>query len=128
MFALYLKLVDPIENRCKDEEVRGQATRDLLKFILDHKTAAKSLPTPEQEAVDSECTKAEQWLRERSQLQESLPKNVDPALWSHEINKKKNTSWTCFVETLQGTRVLQQERILAGFQITCIKQIEARHF
>jgi hypothetical protein len=53
MFALYLKLVDPIENRCKDEEVRGQATRDLLKFILDHKTAAKSLPTPEQEAVSS---------------------------------------------------------------------------
>uniref|UniRef100_A0A0E0E5D2 Heat shock 70 kDa protein 16 n=1 Tax=Oryza meridionalis TaxID=40149 RepID=A0A0E0E5D2_9ORYZ len=84
------RLVDPIENRCKDEEVRGQATRDLLKFILDHKTAAKSLPTPEQEAVDNECTKAEQWLRERSQLQESLPKNVDPALWSHEIKKKEH--------------------------------------
>lgn len=40
--------------------------------------------------VDSECTKAEQWLRERSQLQESLPKNVDPALWSHEIKKKEH--------------------------------------
>uniref|UniRef100_A0A0E0LEQ2 Heat shock 70 kDa protein 16 n=1 Tax=Oryza punctata TaxID=4537 RepID=A0A0E0LEQ2_ORYPU len=84
------RLVDPIENRCKDEEVRAQATRDLLKCIVDHKMAAKSLPTPEQEAVDSECTKAEQWLRERSQLQESLPKNVDPAFWSHEIKKKEH--------------------------------------
>ncbi|KAG8074886.1 hypothetical protein GUJ93_ZPchr0006g45981 [Zizania palustris] len=82
-------LVDPIEYRCKDEEVRAQAMKELLKCIVDHRMAAKSLSSHEQDAVDSECTKAEQWLRERLQLQESLPKNVDPVLWSHEIKKKE---------------------------------------
>lgn len=38
--------------------------------------------------VLSECSKAEQWLRDRSQQQEALPRNVDPVLWSHEIVKK----------------------------------------
>ncbi|PWZ17282.1 hypothetical protein Zm00014a_023565 [Zea mays] len=83
------KLVDPIENRCKDDEVRAEAMRDLLKCIVDHRNAAKSLSTPERDAVDNECNKAEQWLREGSQLQESLPKNVDPVLWSCEIKRKE---------------------------------------
>jgi hypothetical protein len=39
--------------------------------------------------IDNECTKAERWLKESSQLQESLPKNVDPVVWSHEIKKKE---------------------------------------
>lgn len=34
------------------------------------------------------CNKAEQWLREKSQQQDSLPKNTDPVLWSGEIKKK----------------------------------------
>ncbi|KAK1612282.1 hypothetical protein QYE76_035955 [Lolium multiflorum] len=83
------KLVDPIENRCKDEEVRAEATRELSKRIVDHRMAAKSLSTPERDAIDDECTKAELWLSESSQLQESLPKNVDPVVWSHEIKKKQ---------------------------------------
>ncbi|GJM97671.1 hypothetical protein PR202_ga14613 [Eleusine coracana subsp. coracana] len=83
------KLVDPIESRCKDDEFRAQAMRELLKSIVDHRTAAKSLSTPERDAVDNECTKAEQWLREGLQLQESLPKNVDPVIWCHEIKKKE---------------------------------------
>ncbi|KAJ1260430.1 hypothetical protein BS78_10G231600 [Paspalum vaginatum] len=83
------KLVDPIEHRCKDDEVRAEAMRELLKCIYDHRMAAKSLSTPERDAVDNECSKAEQWLREASQLQESLPKNVDPVLWSHEIKSKE---------------------------------------
>ena len=49
--CLYLKLVDPIENRCKDDEVRAEATRELLKCIVDHRMAAKSLSTPERDAV-----------------------------------------------------------------------------
>jgi heat shock protein 4 len=98
--CLYLKLLDPIENRYKNEEVRAQATRDLSKCIVDHRMAAKSLPTPEQYAVERECTKAEQWLWERSQLQESLPKNVDPALWSHEINKKKKHELDMFCRNI----------------------------
>ncbi|XP_062178375.1 heat shock 70 kDa protein 16-like isoform X2 [Phragmites australis] len=83
------KLVDPIENRCKDDEVRAQAMKELLKCIVDHRMAAESLSTPERDAVDNECIKAEQWLREGSQLQETLPNNVDPVLWSHEIKKKE---------------------------------------
>ncbi|XP_047072727.1 heat shock 70 kDa protein 16-like [Lolium rigidum] len=83
------KLVDPIENRCKDEEIRAEATRELLKSIGENRIAAKSLSAPEQEAIDDECTKAELWLRESSQLQGSLPKNVDPVVWSHEIKKKE---------------------------------------
>ena len=50
-FYLYIKLVDPIENRCKDEEVRAEAMRELLKRIVDHRMAAKSLSAPERDAV-----------------------------------------------------------------------------
>lgn len=41
--------------------------------------------------VISECNKAEQWLREKAQLQESVPKNVDPILLSSEIKEKSDT-------------------------------------
>ncbi|WOL15701.1 heat shock 70 kDa protein 16 [Canna indica] len=81
------KLVDPIESRYKDEEGRPQATRELLKCIVDYRMAVSSLTTYERDAVNNECNKAEQWMRERSQLQDSLPKNTDPVLWSHEIKK-----------------------------------------
>ncbi|XP_020080084.1 heat shock 70 kDa protein 16-like [Ananas comosus] len=81
------KLVDPIENRYKDEEVRAQATRELLKCIVDHRMAVRSLATYERDAIFNECNKAEQWLREKSQQQDSLPKSADPVLWSHEIKK-----------------------------------------
>nr|CAB3468761.1 unnamed protein product [Digitaria exilis] len=87
--CLYLKLVDPIENRCKDDEMRAEVTRELLKCIVDHRMAAKSLSATERDAVDNECNKAEQWLREGLQLQESLPKNVDPVLWSYEIKRQE---------------------------------------
>ncbi|AQK66028.1 Heat shock 70 kDa protein 16 [Zea mays] len=83
------KLVDPIENRCNDDEVRAEIARELLKCIVDHRMAAKSLSAPERDAVDNECNKAEQWLSEGSKLQESLPKNVDPVLWSCEIKGKE---------------------------------------
>nr|CAB3471183.1 unnamed protein product [Digitaria exilis] len=87
--CLYLKLVDPIENRCKDDEMRAEVARELLKCIVDHRMAAKSLSASERDAVDNECNKAEQWLREGLQLQESLPKNVDPVLWSYEIKRQE---------------------------------------
>ncbi|XP_039130789.1 heat shock 70 kDa protein 16-like [Dioscorea cayenensis subsp. rotundata] len=81
------KLVDPVESRYQNEEARAQASRELLRCIADHRKAAESCPTYERDAVISECRKAEQWLREKTQQQESLPKNVDPVLWSHEIKK-----------------------------------------
>lgn len=79
------KLVDPIENRCKDVEARAQASIDLLNRIIELRTAAKLLAAYERDEIINECNKAEQWLREKSQLQEGLPKNADPILWSHEI-------------------------------------------
>jgi hypothetical protein len=38
--------------------------------------------------VINECNKVEQWLQEKIQQQNSLPKNTDPVLWSNEIKKK----------------------------------------
>lgn len=80
-------LVDPIENRYKDEEARAQATRDLLNCIVEHRMSVGSLPTNDGEQILNECNKAEQWLRERTQQQESLSKNTDPVLWSSDIKK-----------------------------------------
>ncbi|KAM1343181.1 hypothetical protein ACFX15_007083 [Malus domestica] len=82
------KLVDPIENRYKDEEARMQATRDLLKCIGDYRMAVNSLPPMDRESVVNEFYKVEQWLREKTQQQDSLPKNVDPVLWSSDIKSR----------------------------------------
>lgn len=38
--------------------------------------------------VIDECNKAENWLQEKTQQQDLLPKNVDPVLWSCEIKRK----------------------------------------
>ncbi|XP_059662185.1 heat shock 70 kDa protein 16 [Cornus florida] len=82
------KLVDPIENRYKDEESRPQATRALLNCIVEHRMAVGSLSAIERDAVFHECNKAEQWLREKTQQQDSLPKTADPILWSSDIKRK----------------------------------------
>lgn len=82
------KLLDPIESRYKEEDARAQATKNLSNCIKEYCMAANSLPANDKEAVYSECSKIEQWLNEKSQLQASLPKNADPELWSREINQK----------------------------------------
>lgn len=97
-----------------DEEARAQETRNLLNCIVEYRTAAESLPASERDAVCphlkinkmqkitimvhdfidislqviNECDKAELWIRDKSQQQDSLPKNADPILWSSEIKKK----------------------------------------
>lgn len=38
--------------------------------------------------VTDECNKAERWLQEKFQQQDSLPKDVDPMVWSSEIKRK----------------------------------------
>ncbi|XP_062077728.1 heat shock 70 kDa protein 16 isoform X2 [Humulus lupulus] len=48
------KLVDPIDNRFKDEDARVQATRDLLKCIVDYRTAADSL-SPKDKEMDMQA-------------------------------------------------------------------------
>ncbi|KAL0286223.1 UNVERIFIED_CONTAM: Heat shock protein 16 [Sesamum angustifolium] len=82
------KMVDPIEIRYKEEEARAVATRELLNCIVEYRMAVASLPSSERDAVIAECNKAEQWLREKSHHQDSLPKNADPILWSGEIKRK----------------------------------------
>lgn len=82
------KLVDPIENRYKDGEARAQSTRDLLQCIVEYRTAVGSLPPEQRDFIISECYKAEQWLREIAQQQDSLPKNTDPILWSGDIKRR----------------------------------------
>ncbi|KAG4920880.1 hypothetical protein AAZX31_18G095700 [Glycine max] len=82
------KLVDPIENRYKDDKERVQATRDLSKCILKHRASADSLPTQDKELIINECNKVEQWLEEKIQQQESFPRNTDPILWSSDIKSK----------------------------------------
>ncbi|XWS51874.1 hypothetical protein CRYUN_Cryun11dG0019500 [Craigia yunnanensis] len=83
------KLVDPVEKRYKDEEARAQASRDLLKCIVEYRMSTESLPNEDRELIMNECNKAEQWLREKTQQQDSLPKNIDPLLWSSEIKSRK---------------------------------------
>lgn len=82
------KLVDPIEIRYKEEEAREKARKDLLSCIADYRMNAGSLTAGERDAVIDECNKAEKWLQEKTQQQDSLPKNVDPVLWSCEIKRK----------------------------------------
>ncbi|KAK1375139.1 heat shock 70 kDa protein 16 [Heracleum sosnowskyi] len=89
--AHLIQLVDPIECRYRDQEARALETRRLLKCIEDYRKAVGSLPSDQKEAVVVECNKAEQWLSEKNQQQESMPKNADPVLWSSEIQKKADT-------------------------------------
>ncbi|XP_041028310.1 heat shock 70 kDa protein 16-like isoform X4 [Juglans microcarpa x Juglans regia] len=80
------KLLDPIENRYKEEEARAQASKGLLDCITEYRMLV--LPAGERDLIIGECNKAEQWLDEKIQLQNSLPKNADPILWSNEIKRK----------------------------------------
>ncbi|WRX28889.1 Heat shock protein 70 family - like 10 [Theobroma cacao] len=82
------KLVDPVESRYKDEEARAQASSDLLKCIVDYRMSTKALPNEDRELIINECNKAEEWLREKTQQQDSLPKNIDPLLWSSAIKSR----------------------------------------
>ncbi|KAJ6401905.1 hypothetical protein OIU84_014061 [Salix udensis] len=65
-----------------------KARKDLLSCIADYRMNARSLAASERDAVIDECNKAEKWLQEKIQQQDSLPKNVDPVLWSSEIRRK----------------------------------------
>ncbi|KAL4628400.1 hypothetical protein ACB092_05G235800 [Castanea dentata] len=90
------KLVDPIENRYKEEEARARASKDLLDCITNYRMVVESLPVGERDVVIDECNKAEQWLQEKLQHQNSLPKNADPILWSNEIKRKSEAlDMTC---------------------------------
>lgn len=82
------RMMDPIENRYKDEAVRAKATRNLLDCIEEYRKGVGSLSPNARDAVIGECNKAELWLQEKSQQQDLQPKNADPILWSSEIMRK----------------------------------------
>ncbi|KAG6607803.1 Heat shock 70 kDa protein 16 [Cucurbita argyrosperma subsp. argyrosperma] len=84
------KLVDPIVNRYEDEEARAQAKTHLLKRISDYRNTGDSLSPQVRALILGECERAEQWLTEKSQQQELLPKNIDPLLWSSEIKTREH--------------------------------------
>ncbi|XP_045824761.1 heat shock 70 kDa protein 16-like isoform X2 [Trifolium pratense] len=81
------KLVDPIENRYKDDEERAQAIKDLSTLISNIHTFSDSLPLQYKEYLIDETNKAEQWLTEKVQQQDSYPKNIDPIFWSSDIKR-----------------------------------------
>lgn len=82
------KLVDPIENRYKEEEGREQATRDFSNCVLEYHKSADSLQTQDKEMIINECNEAKQWLEKRMHQQKSLAKNLDPILRSSDIKSK----------------------------------------
>ncbi|XP_057441185.1 heat shock 70 kDa protein 16-like [Lotus japonicus] len=90
------QLVDPIESRYRDEDARAQATRDLLRCIVEYRMLSDSLPSENKELIINQCNKAEKWLREKMQQQDTLPKSSDPVFWSSEIESKtENLKLAC---------------------------------
>eukprot|EP01018_Ginkgo_biloba_P010427 Gb_20168 [translate_table: standard] len=92
------KIGDPIEQRYKEEEARNKAARDLMYYINSYRNAALSkdvkfdhIDLNEKEKVLMECSKAEEWLREKIRQQDATPKCANPILLSGDIRKKAET-------------------------------------
>ncbi|KVH92935.1 Heat shock protein 70 family, partial [Cynara cardunculus var. scolymus] len=91
----HLQQGDPIEQRYKEHSERGSFVDHLGGLITAYIQAAASgdpkyehIDLSEKQKVLSECSEAENWLKEKMQLQESLPKHADPVLLSSDIRKK----------------------------------------
>lgn len=130
-----------------DEEARAQETRNLLNCIVEYRTAAESLPASERDAVCphlkinkmqkitimvhdfidislqviNECDKAELWIRDKSQQQDSLPKNADPILWSSEIKKKADIldAYVYHLTILPNKHVSYNRKIIIMSEFQC---------
>lgn len=92
------KLGDPIEERFKEEESRRPFLEQLMYCINSFREAARSkdskfdhIDTTEKEKVIAECNKTEDWLREKKQQQDHLPKSANPVLLCAEVKKKTDT-------------------------------------
>ncbi|KAL2968138.1 hypothetical protein AAZX31_15G014000 [Glycine max] len=86
---------DPIEERYKEYMERGTVIDQLVYCINSYREAAMSndpkfdhIDINEKQKVLNECVEAENWLREKKQQQDSLPKYVTPVLLSADIRKK----------------------------------------
>ncbi|XP_071686009.1 heat shock 70 kDa protein 15-like [Rutidosis leptorrhynchoides] len=86
---------DPIEQRYREHSERGDFVSQLANQINAYRQAAASgdpkyehIDMNEKQKVLNECSDAENWLREKTQLQDSLPKHADPVLLLSDIRKK----------------------------------------
>ncbi|MED6111330.1 hypothetical protein PIB30_051432 [Stylosanthes scabra] len=86
---------DPIEERYRESMERGAVIDQLIYCINSYREAAMSndpkfdhIELEEKQKVLNECVEAENWLREKKQQQDSLPKYANPVLLSAEIRKK----------------------------------------
>ncbi|XP_047336580.1 heat shock 70 kDa protein 14-like [Impatiens glandulifera] len=86
---------DPIEERHKEHTERGSVIDQLVYCINSYREAAMStdpkfdhIELSEKEKVLSECVEAEGWLRDKKQLQDSLPKYEPPVLLSADLRRK----------------------------------------
>lgn len=89
------RIGDPIEQRYKEEEARTSAANDLLTYINAIGNAVMS-GDPKYDHIDKEkvileCKKAEDWLREKTQQQDSISKSENPLFLSSEIRKRTET-------------------------------------
>ncbi|KAG2625015.1 hypothetical protein PVAP13_3KG160900 [Panicum virgatum] len=92
------KIGDPIEARCKEWTDRGSAVDQLVYCINSFREAALSndqkfehIEISEKQKVINECSEAENWLRERKQQQDALPKFANPVLLVSDLKKKPET-------------------------------------
>ncbi|XP_027340175.1 heat shock 70 kDa protein 15-like isoform X2 [Abrus precatorius] len=86
---------DPIEERYKEYMERGTVIDQLTYCINSYRAVAMSndpkfdhIDINEKQKVLNECVEAENWLREKQQQQDSLPKYANPVLFSADIRKK----------------------------------------
>ncbi|TVU17180.1 hypothetical protein EJB05_33197 [Eragrostis curvula] len=89
---------DPIEVRYKEWTERGSAIDQLVYCINSFREAALSndqkfdhIDISEKQKVINECLQAENWLREKKQQQDALPKYANPVLLVSDIKKKAET-------------------------------------
>ncbi|CAK9174620.1 unnamed protein product [Ilex paraguariensis] len=86
---------DPIEERYKEHMERGSVIDQVVYCINSYREAAMStdpkfdhIDLAEKQKVLNECAEAEAWLREKKQLQDSLPKHAPPILLSADVRRK----------------------------------------
>ncbi|KAL6897865.1 hypothetical protein ACP4OV_006824 [Aristida adscensionis] len=89
------KIGDPIEARYKEWTERGFAVEQLTYCIRSFREAALSndqkfdhIDISEKQKVVNECSEAENWLREKKQQQDALPKHANPVLLVSDLKKK----------------------------------------
>ncbi|KAH9331100.1 hypothetical protein KI387_003208 [Taxus chinensis] len=92
------KYGDPIEERYREDLDRGPAMSQLEYCLSSFRDAAFSkdpkfdhIDIADKQKVVNECNDAEQWLNEKRQQQNSLPKHANPFLLASDVKRKTET-------------------------------------